>query len=303
MFAKIISFIMSVIMFLGSFVSGLGSDVIIYRDMPYGTDAERQILDMNIPKSVKGEANMILFIHGGAWCEGSKNDYRPTLNEFAKQGIICAAINYRYCGEPNNATIYDIMDDISVALKKIKTIAKLNGIDLKGVMLDGGSAGAHLSLMYAYSKADEAPVTPVAVIARAPATDFTDMTFYDGSLHKIDPDKWYIPKKEWCTHLSFMTGEKITRLNLKRKTDVLYDISPIKYVNENSVPTIIAHGTKDTVLPYANSVALDKKLTEYGVEHEFITYNGAWHGLQDCPEGDAAFTKVYQEYIQKYVVR
>ncbi len=302
MFSRMIRIIMCVVVLLSSFAASADSDVIKYRDMPYGTDMKRQILDLNIPKSVTGEANMILLIHGGTWCAGSKDDYEQALNDYSEQGIISAAINYRYCGEPNKATVYDIMDDISAALKTIKVLALLNGVKLKGVMLDGGSAGAHLSLMYAYSRAGEAPVKPVAVIARAPATDFTDMTFYDGSLHDIDPEKWCIPEKEWCTHLSYMTGKRITRYNLSRKTDALYDISPIKYVNENSVPTIIAHGTKDTVLPYANSVALDAKLTEYGVEHEFITYYGAWHGLQDCPEGDAAFIKVYQEYVQKYVL-
>ncbi len=301
MFSKIISIIMTLIVFLSSYVTGLKSDVVKYRDMPYGKDLERQILDLNIPKSVTGEANMIIFIHGGTWCAGSKDDYEPSLDSFSEQGIISAAINYRYCGKPNKASVYDIMDDISAALKKIKTLAALNGVQLKGVMLDGGSAGAHLSLMYAYSRAESSPISPVAVVARAPATDFTDMTFYDGSLHDIDPYKWCIPKKEWCEHLTFMTGERITQLNLKRKKDALYNISPIKYVNENSVPTIIAHGTMDTVLPYANSVALDAKLTEFGVEHEFITYVGAWHGLQDCPQGDAEFSKVYQEYIQKYI--
>ena len=57
----------------------------------------------------------------------------------------------------------------------------------------------------------------------------------------------------------------------------------------------------DTVLPYSGAVALDKKLTEYGVEHSFITYEGAWHGLEGSPEADAEMSKVYAEFLNKYV--
>lgn len=303
MISKIISIIMTLVTFISSFAAGFGNDTVRYRDLAYGDDSERQILDLNIPKSVKGDANMILFVHGGTWCAGSKDDYEPVLDSYSGRGIISAAINYRYCGEPNNASVYDIMDDITSALKIIKKYARLSGVNLKGVMFDGGSAGAHLSLLYAYSRADEAPIKPVAVVAKSSVSDLTDETLYDGSLHKIDKDKWCIPKKEWCEHLTLMTGTKITRLNLKRKTDVLYDISPIKYIDENTVPTLIVHGTKDTVLPYSGAVRLSEKLSEYGVENDFITFEGAWHGLQDCPEGDKLLAAAYEKYIQKYVLQ
>lgn len=303
MFSKILSFILSIVAMLSGFTFSEDSDTIRYRNMPYGLNSKRQILDLNIPKSVKGDANMILFVHGGGWCEGSKDDSEPSLESLSERGIISAALNYRYCSKENFATVNDIMDDITSALKKIKETAAEHGINIKGVMFDGGSAGAHLSLLYAYSKADEAPIKPVAVAAKSPVADLTDMSLYDGSLHELDPDKWCITRKKWCELLTYMTGRIFTMSNIEKRTDILYDISPIKYVNENSVPTIIAHGTMDTVLPYEGSVAFDKKLTQFGVEHEFITFEGAWHGLQDCPEGSKAYSKVYEEYIQKFVLK
>ncbi|MBP9988706.1 MAG: alpha/beta hydrolase [Ruminococcus sp.] len=301
MFTRILSTLIAIIVILSGMIFGPRNEIKKYRDLPYGTDMERQILDLNIPTSVKGDANMILYIHGGAWTSGSKDSYEETLNILSERGFVCAAINYRYCGKPNNATVYDVMDDITAALSLIKTTAKSVGVNLNGVILSGGSAGAHLSLLYGYSQVETAPIKPVAVIALAPVSDLTDMTIYDGSLHKLDPEKWCIPKKEWVKYLSVMTGQRINFLNLKFKKDALYDISPMKYVSEDSVPTIIAHGTMDTVLPYNNSVALDAKLTKCGVDHEFITFNGAWHSLADCPEGQEALNEATEKYYQRFL--
>lgn len=301
MIKKILSFLLSIVALFSGFAINEKDNIIEYTDMPYGIRAQRQILDLCIPKSVKGDANMILFVHGGAWTEGSKDSYLGTLENMAEQGYVCAAINYRYCGKPNYASVYDVLDDITSALSKIKETAAENGVNLKGVMLDGGSAGAHLSLLYAYSRVDEAPIKPVAVVGRSSVSDFTDMSIYDGSLHNLDPEKWCIPKSKWKEYFRSMINQPFMGDNFEKYHDELYDISPIKYVNENTVPTIISHGTMDTVLPYSGAVAFDKKLTEYGVEHYFITYEGAWHGLEGCPEGDAEMSKVYAEFLNKYV--
>ena len=301
MIKRIFSFLLSIVAAFSGFAINEKDNVIEYADMPYGIRAKRQIFDLCIPKSVKGDANMVLYVHGGAWTEGSKDSYSDVLKSMAEQGVICAAINYRYCGKPNYASVYDVLDDITSALSKIKETAAENGINLKGVMLDGGSAGAHLSLLYAYSRVDEAPIKPVAVVGRSSVSDFTDMSIYDGSLHNLDPEKWYIPKSKWKEYFRSMINKPFMGDNFEKYYDELYDISPVKYVNENTVPTIISHGTMDTVLPYSGAAALDQKLTEYGVEHSFITYEGAWHGLEGCPEADAEMSKVYAEFLNKYV--
>lgn len=301
MIKKIISFLLSIVALFSGFAVNEKDNITEYINLPYGISAKRQILDLCIPKSVKGDANMILYVHGGAWTEGSKDSYIDTLESMAGQGYICAALNYRYCGKPNYASVYDILDDITAALSKIKETAAANGINLKGVMLDGGSAGAHLSLLYAYSRVDEAPVKPVAVVGRSSVSDFTDMSIYDGSLHEINPEMWCIPKSKWKEYFRCMISEPFMSDDFEKYYDELYDISPIKYVNENTVPTILSHGTMDTVNPYSGAAELDKKLTECGVDHSFITYEGAWHDLTGCPEADAEMAKAYKEFLNKYV--
>lgn len=303
MLQKIFSWILSIVALFSGFSMTETEDIVRYRNLPYGLHAQRQILDMSFPKSLEGDANLLLFVHGGAWTEGSKDGYSDVLDAYCREGFVTAAINYRYCGKPNYASVSDIMHDISSALQRIKEVAASHGINLRGVMLDGGSAGAHLSLMYAYSMAEQSPIPPVAVVARSPVTDLTDPSLYDGSLHAMDPDKWCIPRTKWKEYLTCMTGKIFTMSNIEKRTDALEKISPIRYVNEHSVPTIIVHGTMDTVLPYAGSVALDAKLTSCGVPHVFVTLHGAWHDLIGTAEDQAELDDAYSTYIQTYLMQ
>ena len=216
MIKKIFSFLLSVVSVFSGFAMNEKDNILEYINMPYGIRAKRQIFDLCIPKSVKGDAHMVLYVHGGAWTAGSKDSYIGTLESMAEQGYVCAAINYRYCGKPNYASVSDVLDDITSALSTIKETAAENGINLHGVMLDGGSAGAHLSLLYAYSRVDEAPVKPVAVVGRSSVSDFTDMSIYDGSLHNLDPEKWFIPKAQWKTYFRSMINKPFMGDNFEK---------------------------------------------------------------------------------------
>jgi dipeptidyl aminopeptidase/acylaminoacyl peptidase len=47
------------------------------------------------------------------------------------------------------------------------------------------------------------------------------------------------------------------------------------------VPTFFGHGEQDTIVPYANAVDLDARLTECGVEHTFVSFPDSGHGCED----------------------
>ena len=50
----------------------------------------------------------------------------------------------------------------------------------------------------------------------------------------------------------------------------LRNISPIQYVNGNSIPTIIVHDTKDNIIPFSNSVSLYNVLNIFQIPNIFI---------------------------------
>lgn len=267
------------------------SKAIIYKDLKYGKE-NRQVVDFCIPKNASGEVNLYLNIHGGAWIAGDKSAYFDTLEAAADAfGICTAAMNYRYISDASHGK--EILDDVTSCLQKIKDTAAEKGVSIKKVMLSGASAGAHISMLYAYSRVDEAPIKPVAVMSYSGPTDMTDDNFYhNNALGNEDA---------LCTLASQLCGFNFTYAEKESAKAALEAVSPLYYVNENTVPTIICHGAVDSIVPFSNAVSLDAKLTEYGVKHEFIVYPNSNHGLESDSESAKLADKALIEYATAYL--
>ncbi len=250
------------------------NELCILRDISYGPD-ERNLLDIVYPSGLNGNADLLFMIHGGAWTSAGKEVYRGKTCADARKGIVTAALSYRYISESVSA--FDILDEITAALKTVKAETEKRGIKIRKVIFTGVSAGAHLSLLYAYSRADESPFTPAAVISFCgPADLYSDnaLTPFLYGNNEADVDGMY-------RMISALCGKKVTPENRGDKDiiEALKKVSPVFYVNKSTVPTVICHGMKDITVPFANAVNLDRVLTENGVEHKLIVYPESDHGL------------------------
>ncbi len=61
------------------------------------------------------------------------------------------------------------------------------------------------------------------------------------------------------------------------------------------------HGTKDTDVPYEQSVLMARQFSKFSIDHEFITIAGAEHGLagSDPNTIDQAYNKAFQFVRQR----
>lgn len=289
MFDKIIAFFMSIItFFLSLFGISLPAAYDSFENVAYGTE-ERQVLDLYIPEEHDGTLGLILMIHGGAWVAGDKESYTNNAKEIAgSYGCAAAAINYRYLSE--NVTMADILDDITAATAKIKAIGEENGVVIDKMLLTGMSAGGHLSLLYAYSRANEAAIRPVCVVNQCGPTDFTDKNFLNSD---IGTDNVYML-------MSWATGIEITPENFELNAIPLLAVSPVAYA-ATAVPTVTAHGQKDATVPYSNALSLDTVLKAAGVRHDFIPYPNSGHSLADDKDCESAVYDLYVEYVNEYL--
>ena len=291
MWEKIVAFFMSIITFFMS-LFGLGSiNSYEYRDVEYGTH-ERQVLDLNIPKETDGEIGLVLFIHGGAWIAGDKSSYENGVRSAADTyGYAAASINYRYISD--TVSFADILDDIDAALARIKEIGIENGVNINKVLLTGDSAGGHLSLLYAYSRAETTPITPAAVVSNSGPTDLYDNNFYINNA---------LGDAEVLAGLfSDGCGKEFTYAERESVKQELMEASPVYYVNENTVPTVINHGMKDSIVPFSNAQTLDAKLTEYNVTHYFNAYPNSDHDLGADKENKDIASSLLIEYCKTYL--
>lgn len=290
---KILAFFMAVIaFFFGLF--GVG-DPVQYR---YGSH-ERAQVDILLPKNAKGSTRgVVFFIHGGAWVGGDKSDFGDYLNKFAKRGFVTASLNYRYISDDSHCE--EILNDIEAALAKVKEVAADKKITVEKALMTGFSAGAHLALLYAYSRAATAPIAPAAVVSFCGPTNVADPGFFDGNAQGgID---------EMLDLMSKLSGERLTQAEYRAKSGN-YDkwmaaaakVSPVSYVTKACVPTVLAHGVRDTIVPYANAVDLDALLTKAGVTHEFISFPNSGHELGRDPECWDRVIELLSEYAEVYL--
>ena len=114
---------------------------------------------------------LVLFIHGGAWISGFKTDVNPYIYELSSKGYITATLKYTLLHkEMDNPalSIFRNLDEIDACLKSIKGVLTELGFDTSKteLVIGGASSGAHLAMLYSYSRGKEAPF-PIKFIVDA----------------------------------------------------------------------------------------------------------------------------------------
>ncbi len=289
MFDKIIAFFMSIIAFFASLFGINIAKVDSFEDVSYGENS-RQVLDLCIPEDNDGTLGLILMIHGGAWIEGDKSAYDSNLEAIAKDyGYAAAAINYRYLSE--DVTMADILDDIEAAVAKIKEMGTENGVNIDKVLLTGHSAGAHLAMLYAYSRAETSAIKPTAVVSFAGPTDLTNEEYWTNALGA----------GKVAQLLTWATGKNITNTeDLVTYRNEILAISPINYVDK-AVPTVIAHGAKDSIVPYQNALDIVNAFDAAGAKYDFVSYPNSDHDLASDSDSEDKTYLLYVEYAKAYL--
>ena len=114
----------------------------LQKDIPFAQVDGRPIrLDIYLPLK-KPRDGVIVWIHGGAWRRGSKDN--PPILALAEKGWPVASIEYRLSGEaPFPAQIHDI----KAAIRFLRANQQEYGLRAKRVFIFGASAGGHLAAL------------------------------------------------------------------------------------------------------------------------------------------------------------
>ncbi len=112
---------------------------------------EREKLDLLAP--AENGVPAIVFIHGGYWRAGAREDRRYPASFFVPRGIAWMSLGYPLTG---TTPLPGIVDSIRRAAAYLKHNAARLGLDPARLVLVGNSAGAHLAAM-AMLTAPEAP--------------------------------------------------------------------------------------------------------------------------------------------------
>ncbi|MBO9713543.1 alpha/beta hydrolase [Sphingomonas sp.] len=117
----------------------------VAHEYAYGADPLQQ-LDFYPAKGRAGPAPLIVFIHGGGWKRGDKDNATGAskIEHFTGKGYAFVSVDYRLVP---GARVEDQAADVASALAWVVGQARQLGIDPARIVLMGHSAGAHLAAL------------------------------------------------------------------------------------------------------------------------------------------------------------
>ena len=267
----------------------------VYTDIAYG-EGEANKFDIYVPKEEKDTYGLIVYLHAGGFTTGDKSDDKAVLQYYCSKGYVTAGINYTLRTDDHpEASVYTQSMEIREAMPYVVEKAKELGYNVDRMAMAGGSAGGCLALIYAYRDGAEAPV-PVNMVFEAVGPS----SFYPEDWRSYGTDQ----NAEAAANLfGLMRGETVdpSILGTEEYDELMKPISALLWVDENTVPTVLAYGKYDKVQPYEASVRLDARLTEAGVDHTYIVCEHSGHGLQNDAKQYAAFFEAVESYLEKYM--
>ena len=248
-------------------------------DVPYNLVSSEDVLDVYFP-DLYDSAKVIIYIHGGSWTSGDKGEFPASLIEelVGKRKYILVSINYRLVKDGKNRFPAQI-EDVSGAIKFLTAAGKKFHFNSKEFALIGGSAGAHLAMLYAYGYDENKQIKTVLDLWGP--TDFTDP-----SVRTPNSD-----------------ADRVSN-NFLGDTDpqakISYDASPFyRLTKESGVPTILFHGALDPLVPISQADKMYKKLVALNIPAKYEVYPNEKHGFSGAVRDDlfGKMVKWLEEYF------
>ena len=269
-------------------------------------------LDIYRPKnSSQKRLPVVIYLHGGAWVEGDKminadNYIENTILKLVEKDFIVISANYRLVSE--NVHFPGPVEDTKDVVRWIRKNSEKYSFDSDNIGFWGVSAGAHLSLLSAYTPDNEFVGDPELSKYSGKVNYVVDNfgpTDMNRLLHTRAPKPLLfivglISKKiiDIRTKLAKgITGYDI-KTDRKKVIEVCKIISPINY-SEQTVPTLILHGNKDKIAPIRHSKRLVKMLDKTATPHSLIVVEKGNHGFRDT---DATYQNELNDAMVNFII-
>jgi acetyl esterase/lipase len=231
------------------------------------------LLDLYLPGRPES-APLVVFLHGGGWLRGDRSmvspqfaSWRPgPLARLAAAGFAVASVDYRLSGE---ARFPAQLEDVSAAVGWLTGRAAEYGFDAGRIVLWGESAGAHLAALLGLQSTG--PRVRGVIDWYGPA-DLLALDEQVGAAGALTDDPL-------DTREARLLGAPVAEV-----PELARAASPVSHVRAGAPPFLIAHGTADQAVPFAQSATLAAALAEAGVGVRFEAVEGAdhmWIGVDD----------------------
>lgn len=242
----------------------LPADVQVIRDIEYGKAADVSLkLNVMRPNAPgKDKLPALVWIHGGGWVGGNKDDATGLLSAFAQQGYVCVSVEYRFA---DVATFPAQIQDCKAAIRFLRAHAEEYGLDAQRIGVWGDSAGGQLVALLGTSggvaelEGDSGNQEQSSAV-QAVCDWYGPVGYAKGTLTKDNA-------------VSVMLGGTPQD---NREQARLSD--PMSFIDGQDPPFLIMHGDKDNLVPLQLSQQFERALREAKVDVTLDVIPGAGHG-------------------------
>jgi acetyl esterase/lipase/enterochelin esterase-like enzyme len=238
------------------------------KDITYGHEGGKDLkLDLYLPK--RRETPLVLWIHGGGWRGGSKNNC--PIRWLTAHGYAVASLEFRSSGD---ALFPAAVHDCKGAIRWLRAHQDDYGYDSKRIGLMGGSSGGHLAALIGVTggvaSLEGTSGGNLEMSSRVQAVvDMYGMTdlLYNATVEKERCDLDDCPLYQW------MGGKPSEHLEMVKMASPLFHVSP------DDPALLILHGDEDRSLvrPFQGRVLFDAYASAR-LDAEFQLIRGAGHG-------------------------
>lgn len=242
-------------------------------------------LDLHVPTDRTGPVPVVVWIHGGAWLYGTREQpplaWRPGIvfQSAIDAGLAVASIDYRHSRE---ASFPAQLHDAKAAVRFLRQYAPELGLDPDRIGVWGESAGGHLAALLALvddptlegGEGVTGPSSSVSAIV-----DFYGVSDVDTLPAFGDnfPPSWREELKRQGKGAPEEPIDVLLANSPYPRDEARRLVSPVNHVTAAAPPFLLIHGEADGLVPIQQSEALFAALQNAGVESELVRVPGADH--------------------------
>lgn len=223
------------------------------RKVVYKKIGDRELqLHVFEPSGLQAEDRRPCFvtIHGGGWAGGEPRRMYPFADYYARLGMVGISVEYRLLSKEQGTTVFDCVKDGRSAIRYIRSHADELNIDPAKIIVSGASAGGHVAASTALfegvdeaSEATDVSCVPNAMVLLFPVIDTSKAGYGNAKIG----ERWQ-------------------------------ELSPLHQVRPDLPPTLLFHGTGDTVTPFAGAEGFQIAMQKAGNECQLDVYPDGAHG-------------------------
>lgn len=205
------------------------------------------------PQDLNQKLPVIFWFAGGGWMDTDHNIHLPNLVALAQKGYVIVGVEYR---DSNKINFPGQLEDAKAAIRYIKANAAKFAVDPNKVIVMGESAGGHLASMLGTTNG----------IKKYEVGNHLNL---DSSVQIAIPMYGVVSplsaKQGSATNDFDFVYRNLLGAEPEAAPDLNEAANPIAFINPQTVPFLIFHGTEDVVVPVKDSESLYEALQNKGI--------------------------------------